>query len=191
MQYVAVLLIAALVFGICYLFDKTFDRVFRNKAQHKSGLAVRLPKRYAAFGAILFTLGIAALFTGLGSSALLTVGGILVALMGIGLVVYYATFGIFYDADSFLLTTFGRKSTEYQYRDITGQQLYLIQGGSVVVELHMTDGRSVSLQSTMEGPYPFLDVAFAGWCRQTGKNAEDCGFYDPSQHCWFPSVEGK
>ena len=190
MQYIAVILVAALVFGICYLFDKGFDKAFRNKAQHKSGLAVRLTKRYAAFGAILFTIGIAALFTGMGSSTLLIVGGILVALMGIALVVYYATFGIFYDADSFILTTFGRKSTEYRFRDIAGQQLYIIQGGSVVVELHMADGRSVSLQTTMEGTYPFLDVAFAGWCRQTGRAREDCDFYDPSQHCWFPSVEG-
>ena len=60
---------------------------------------------------------------------------------------------------------------------------------SVVVELHMQDGRSVSLQSTMEGAYPFLDVAFAGWCRQTGRTAEDCAFYDPGQHCWFPGME--
>lgn len=191
MPYIAVLIIAALVFGVCYLFDKGFDKAFRNKAQHKSGLAVRLSKRYAAFGAILFAMGIAAFFTGLGSTPLLIVGGIIVALMGIALVVYYATFGIFYDADSFILTTFGRKSTEYRYRDIAGQQLYVIQGGSVVVELHMTDGRSVNLQSTMEGPYPFLDIAFAGWCRQTGRKAEDCDFYDPSQHCWFPGVEGK
>lgn len=191
MQYIAILIIAALVFGVCFLFDKGFDKAFRNKAQHKSGLAVRLPKRYAAFGAIFFMLGIAAVFTGLGTSVLLTVGGILVALLGIALVIYYATFGIFYDADSFILTTFGKRSNEYLHRDIAGQQLYLIQGGSVVVELHMTDGRSVSLQSNMEGIYPFLDVAFAGWCRQTGKNAKDCEFYDPSQHCWFPNVEGK
>lgn len=189
MQYFAVLIIAALVFGVCFLFDKAFEKAFRNKAQHKSGLAVRLPKRYAAFGAILIALGFAALFTGLGSSTLLLVGGIVVIALGLGLVVYYATFGIFYDADSFILTTFGKKSTEYRYQDIQGQQLYLIQGGSVVVELHMKDRRSVSLQSTMEGAYAFLDVAFAGWCRQTHRKAEDCAFYDPSQHCWFPSME--
>lgn len=191
MQLVAVLIVAALVFGVCYLFDKGFDRAFRNKAQHKSGLAVRLSKRYAAFGAILIALGTAALFAGLDDSVILIVGGALVLLMGIGLVVYYATFGIFYDADSFILTTFGKKSSTYDFRDIRGQQLYIIQGGSVVVELHMTDGRAVSLQTTMEGTYPFLDVAFAGWCRQTGKTKEECSFYDPSQHCWFPAMEDK
>ena len=189
MQIIAVLIIAALVFGVCYLFDKGFDRAFRNKAQHKSGLAVRLSKRYAAFGAILIALGTAAFFAGLSGNTVLLVGGVLVLMMGVGLVVYYATFGIFYDADSFILTTFGKKSTTYSFQDIKGQQLYIIQGGSVVVELHMTDGRSVSLQTTMEGTYPFLDVAFAGWCRQLDKTKEQCSFYDPSQHCWFPGME--
>ena len=189
MEFFAVLIIAALVFGVCFLFDKGFDRAFRNKAQHKSGLAVRLTKRYAAFGAILGTLGVLAIFTGMSSGMVLLVGGVIVLVMGIALIVYYATFGIFYDADSFILTTFGKKSTEYRFRDIRGQRLYLIQGGSVVVELHMKDGRSVSLQSTMEGAYPFLDVAFAGWCRQTGRKTDDCPFYNPAEHCWFPSME--
>ncbi|MBQ7801489.1 MAG: hypothetical protein IJ375_04090 [Oscillospiraceae bacterium] len=189
MQFLAVLIIAALVFGVCFLFDKAFDKAFRSKAQHKSGLAVRLSKRYAAFGAIMIALGAAALLAGLDGSVVLIAGGLLILVTGAALVVYYATFGIFYDADSFILTTFGKKSTTYSFRDIRCQRLYLIQGGSVVVELHMVDGRSVSLQSTMEGSYPFLDVAFAGWCRQTGKKPEDCGFYDPSQHCWFPDME--
>ena len=87
MQYFAVIIVAALVFGVCYLFDKGFDKAFRNKAQHKSGLAVRISKRYAAFGAILITLGLAAVFTGLSQSTLLLVGGIVVLVMGIGLVV--------------------------------------------------------------------------------------------------------
>lgn len=189
MEYIAVIIIAALVFGVCYLFDKGFDKAFRSKAQHKSGLAVRLSKRYAAFGAVFVALGVAAIFTGLGSGWVLLAGGAIVLVMGIAMIVYYATFGIFYDADSFILTTFGKKSTEYRFRDIKGQQLYVIQGGSVVVELHMKDSRTVSLQTTMEGTYPFLDVAFAGWCRQTGRTAESCSFYNPAEHCWFPNME--
>ena len=189
MEFIAVIIVAALVFGVCFLFDKGFDKAFRNKAQHKSGLAVRVTKRYAAFGAILIALGLMALIVGLSNGPLLIVCGALVMAMGIGLVVYYATFGVFYDADSFILTTFGKKSTEYRFQDIKGQRLYIVQGGSVLVELHMSDGRAVTFQNTMEGTYPFLDVAFAGWCRQTGRKAEDCSFYDPSQHCWFPTVE--
>ena len=91
--------------------------------------------------------------------------------------------------DSFILTTFGKRSGTYRYSDIKGQRLYVIQGGSVVVELHMTDGRSVSLQSTMTGTYDFLDHAFAQWCRQTGRSSESCDFHDTGNHLWFPTLE--
>ena len=180
---------AAVVFGVCYLFDKGFEKIFRSQAQHYSGLSVRLNKRYAAFGAILIALGVAALFTGLSSGALLIVCGSLIILLGAGLVIYYATFGVFYDDDSFILTTFGKRSATYRYRQIKGQRLYLIQGGSVVVELHMEDGRSVSLQSAMTGAYDFLDHAFLRWCRETGRDAESCDFHDTANHLWFPTLE--
>lgn len=189
MQYIAVLLLAAVTFGICYLFDKGFVTMFRNKAQHRSGLAVRVSKRYAAFGLLLTVLGISAIFSGLKDELILLLGGILILTVGIGLIVFYMTFGIFYDDDTLLITTFGRKSTVYAFRDIRGQKLYLIQGGSTVIELHMTDGRTVSLQSTMEGTYPFLDHAFAAWCRQKGLEPESCAFHDPSESLWFPNVE--
>ena len=189
MEYLAVLLVAAIVFGVCFLFDKGFEKIFRNQAQHYSGLSVRLNKRYAAFGAILIALGVAALFTGLSSGALMIVCGSVILVLGIGLVVYYATFGIFYDDKGFILTTFGKRSTTYRYRDIKGQRLYLIQGGSVVVELHLNDGRSVSLQSTMIGTYDFLDHAFIHWCRQTRRDPDSCDFHNTENHLWFPSLE--
>ena len=115
--------------------------------------------------------------------------GSLILVMGIGLVVYYATFGIFYDDKGFILTTFGKRSTTYRYRDIKGQRLYLIQGGSVVVELHMADGRSVSLQSVMTGAYDFLDHAFICWCKETRRDPENCDFHDTANHLWFPTLE--
>ena len=52
MQLFPILVIAAIVFGLCYLVDKTFTRAFRSKAQHMSGRAVRLTKRYGVFGVI-------------------------------------------------------------------------------------------------------------------------------------------
>ena len=189
MQYLIVLLIAALTFGVCYLFDKGFEKLFRNQAQHHSGLSVRLHKRYAAFGAILIALGAAAILAGLSGNWLLALGGVVVALMGAALVVYYATFGIFYDEDSFILTTFGKKSDTYRYCDILGQRLYAIQGGSMVVELHMKNGRAVSLQSSMQGTLPFLDHAFHAWCRQTLRDPNTCAFHDPASNQWFPTVE--
>ena len=188
MQYLALIIVAALVFGVCYLFDKGFEKAFRSKPQHRSGLAVRPNKRYAAFGAILIALGFAAIFASAGNMVLL-VGGILVLLMAAGLIIHYTTFGIFYDEDSFIFTSFGKKSVEYRYGDIQAQQLYVVQGGNIIVELHMADGKAVSVQSAMLGVYAFLDTAFAGWCRQKGINSDDCDFYDPANSCWFPSVE--
>ena len=106
--------------------------------------------------------------------------------MGLGLAVYYLSFGIFYDGESLLYCRFGKKSVTYLYRQIVGQKLYQIQGGTVVIELHMEDGSVVSLQSTMDGVYPFMDTAFAGWCLETGRRMEDCDFYDPAKSWWFP-----
>ena len=189
MQFIPILLVAAVVFGLCYLVDKTFSKLFRSKAQHMSGKAVRLAKRYGIFGVILTVLGIMAIVVGASDGPVLIWGGIIVLLMGIGLAVYYLSFGIFYDGDSFLQSRFGRKDVSYSYKDILGQKLYLVQGGNIIVELHMNDGSAVSLQSTMDGVFPFLDAAFASWCRQTGRDPEACDFHDPSQSLWFPTVE--
>lgn len=189
MQWILILLVAAVVFGLCYLFDKGYARLFRNRVQHRTGLAVHLNQRYAVAGVVLTLLGITAVFTGIGGVKALLWGGLLVIAFGLALVVYYLTFGIYYDEDTFLLTTFGKKSATYRFEEIQCQQLYLVQGGSTMVELHLRDGRSVSLQSSMEGTYAFLDHAFSAWCRQTGRDPENCPFHDPSQSCWFPPVE--
>jgi hypothetical protein len=188
-QLIPILLVAAVVFGICYLVDKTFAKLFRSKAQHRSGKAVRANKRYGVFGVILTVLGIMAIFVGTTDGPVLIWGGIIVLLMGIALAVYYLSFGIFYDGESLLLQRFGKKSLTYMYKDIIGQKLYLIQGGNIVVELHMADGSAVSVQSSFDGVYPFLDTAFAGWCLQTGTDPQSCSFHDPSKHWWFPHEE--
>ena len=189
MQIAGMLAVAALTFGICYLFDKGYTNLFRNKIQHYSGLAVRINKRYAVFGLILTLLGILAIVIGITDGMVLLVGGIIVLLMGAALITYYLTFGVFYDEDTFLLTTFGKKSRTYHFSDIVHQQLYLVQGGNVIIELHLKDKQAVSLQSGMEGTYPFLDHAFYAWCRQTGRDPESCEFHDPSQSLWFPTEE--
>lgn len=189
MEILGIIVMAAATFGVCFLLDKGFTKVFRGTQQHQTGLSVRLSKRYGSGGLLLVVLGLAAVFSGVTNGKVLLVGGIFVALLGVGLIVYYMTFGVYYDADSFVLTTFGRKSTTYAFRDIRAQQLYTVTGGSTIIELHLHSGRTVSLQSTMTGVYPFLDSAFAAWCRQTGRNPEDCPFHDPANSRWFPGLE--
>ena len=189
MTFFLILLIAAAVFGLCFAVDKAFAKLFRSKDQHRSGMAVRANKRYGLFGVILSVLGIMAICVGIADGSVLLWGGVIVLLMGAALAVYYLSFGVFYDGETFLLSRFGKKEVTYRFSDIKGQKLYLVQGGNVVIELHMADGNTVSLQSTMDGVYPFLDTAFAAWCLQTGRDPQSCDFHDPSQSLWFPPVE--
>ena len=188
-QLFPILFVAAIIFGICYLVDKTFSKLFRSKAQHRSGKAVRANKRYGVFGVVLIILGILAICVGISDGPVLIWGGIIVLLMGIGLAVYYLSFGIFYDEDTILFQRFGKQDVVYSYKDIVGQKLYLIQGGNIVIELHMADGSAVSVQSAFDGAYAFLDAAFFAWCRQTGRVEQECDFHNPSQSLWFPTVE--
>ena len=189
MTFFLILLIASAVFGLCFAVDKAFAKLFRSKAQHRSGMAVRANKRYGLFGVILSVLGVMAICVGISDGSVLLWGGVIVLLMGICLAVYYLSFGVFYDGETFLLSRFGKKDITYRFDQIQGQKLYLVQGGNVIIELHMTDGNTVSLQSTMDGVYPFLDTAFAAWCMQTGRDPQSCDFHDPSRSLWFPTVE--
>lgn len=189
MEFIVIALFAAAIFGICYLVDRLFTKLFRSKAQHRSGLAVRANKRYGVFGVILSVLGILGLIAGANGEKVLIVSGIIVLLMGIGLAVYYLSYGIFYDGESFLLCRFGRKDVEHRYQDIVGQRLYVVTGGNIIIELQLSDGSAISVQSNMDGVYPFMDTAFAGWCLQTGHEINQCDFYDPSKSWWFPHEE--
>ena len=189
MQILPFILIAGAVFGLCYLVDKLFTNSFRSKAQHRSGLAVRVNRRYGVFGVGLTVLGILSICVGLGGSLGLLIGGSIVLVMGLSLAVYYLTHGIFYDGETFLVASFRKADRVYPYSDIKEQKLYLVQGGSVIIELHLQDGSAVSLQSSMDGVYLFLDTAFAGWCLQKGVDPQTCDFHDPAKSWWFPHEE--
>ncbi len=190
MKFVAVILIAAAMFGLCYLVDKGFAKLFRSASQHKSGLSVKLNKRYGSVGVLLIVLGVAAIFTGISGKDgwVLPAGGGVVVAMGLALVVHYLSFGVYYDEDAFIISRFGKADATYTYQDICTQQLYNNQG-HILIELHLSDGKTLQLQNNMIGAYAFLDYAFVAWCDQTGRDQEECGFYDPANSCWFPPAE--
>ena len=190
MDFVIFFVLVALVFGACFAVDKGFAHFFRNQAQHHSGLAVRLNKKYGAFGILLIVLGVAALMASLKGDKVLLFGGIAVLLLGVWLVVYYMTCAIFYDENAFIFNSLSKKKRTYAYSDIQAQQLYNASG-NIVIELHMNDGSVVSVQSAMAGAYDFLNFAFAAWCRQKGLTEADCPFYDPANSCWVPAVEAE
>ena len=191
MEYVLIILTAGVVIGLCFLVDFLFKKLFRSQAQHMSGLAVRLHKRYGTFGLLMMILGVVALIAGINGDMgkwLFIAGGSLIVLVGAFLVVYYLSTGIFYDDDGFIYTSLTKKKKFYAYRDIQAQQQYN-NGGQLLIELHMKDGSAVQIQSTMTGAVDFMDHAFAAWLRQTGREEEDCEFYDRSHSVWFPPVE--
>ena len=175
-------------FLLCFLVDKGFAKLFRSQPQHRSGKAVRLSKFYSLGGLILAVLGIIAVLTGITNSWLLLLGGAVILATGMFLVVYYLTFGIFYDSESFLVASFGKKSRVYRYEDILSQQLYNNRG-QILIELHMNDGSAVQLQSTMTNALSFMETAITGWCDRKGIEKESCEFYDPANCCWFPKTE--
>lgn len=186
----AMILIIAAVFLLCFLVDKGFTKIFRGKVQHQSGKSVRLSKRYGSIGAILFALGVAAVFMGLNNAEwALMGGGCILVLGGIALVIAYMSFGIYYDEDSLLLSKFGKAEQTFYFKDIVSQQLYLASG-NVVVELHMADSSHFQVHTGMVGMYPFMDHAFETWLQVSGRTKEDCPWYDPDNSCWFPPYEG-
>lgn len=183
-----ILLLAAAIFGLCFLVDKSYTKLFHNKAQHRSGLSVRQNKRYGSMGFVLMAIGVAALVASARNQAVM-VGGIILIVLGAGLTVYYLSSGIYYDDESFLVESLGKKSATYRYSDILHQQLYTLQGGGIIVELHMTDGSAVQVVSTMPDYEKFLNHAFTHWCRQKGIGPETCDFHDTANSCWFPKKE--
>lgn len=189
MEFLFLFLFCGVMFGLCFLVDKLFKKLFRSRKQHITGRSVRLTKRYGAFGVLMITLAVACIFGSINSGEwVLGAAGGLILVVGVGLVVYYVTFGIYYDDDSFLYQTFGKRGVTYEYGDILGQRLY-DASGNIVVELHMKDGNTVILQASMDEPTAFLNEAFAGWCRQTEHDPENCDFHDPGNGLWFPAME--
>ena len=189
MGLISVALVVAAVFGLCYLVDKGFTKIFRGKVQHQSGKSVRLSKRYGSIGIIMFAFGTAAVFMGINNSEWVLVGGAsLLVLGGIALMTYYMSFGIYYDEDSLIYSNFGKASMTYYFKDIRFQQLYLASG-NVVLELHLEDGSHFQIHTGMTGMYQFVEHAFQVWLEKTGRTVEDCPWYDPDNSCWFPPYE--
>lgn len=188
MEMIAVAIIAAAVFGICFLVDKGFTKLFRNQQQHHSGTAVRLSKRYGSIGLIVAVLGLSSLFAAPSQGVILWIAGPILLLGGSFLVAWYMSFGVFYDGDAFLVTNLFKKPRRYTYDQIKAQQLYTASG-NILIELYLTDGKTVQLQSNMAGMYAFMDFAFHRWLDITGRFKSDCDFYAPDQSCWFPPID--
>ena len=186
----AYLLVIAATFGAMFLLDKGVTKLFRSRDQHRSGTAVRLKKHFGILSLALMALGLLAVVTFFtDGNLILLLSGLVIIPGGAVLGIYYLTHGIFYDDESFLYVRFGNNAAEYRYADITAQKLYEIQGGTLLVELHMADGSTVSVQFSMDGAPSFLDKAAHARLRQLGLNSHECSWFDETQGRWFPPVE--
>ena len=188
MKYLPVAIVAILTFGICYLADAGFKKLFRSKSQHKSGLSVKAGKSNAIFGILLMVVGLGALCSSSFNGILRWIAGPLMVLVGLFLIGFYVSFGIYYDDESFLYSRLGRRSKTYKYRDIKSQQLF-VSGSNMIIELHLSDGLAIQLQSSMAGFDSFMNKAFEGWISQLGKCKADCAHYDPQKYSWFPNAQ--
>ena len=188
MEFLFVFVIAGFVFGLCWLVDKGYTKLFRSKAQHRSGLSVRQNKRYGSMGFVLMAIGIAALVAAEGNKAVI-VGGVILMVLSACLIVFYLSSGIYYDEDCFLVESFGKRRVTYRYQDIVHQQLYTVQGGSLIIELHMVDRTAVQVVSNMPDYEKFLNHAFDRWCYQKGIDPKSCLFHDTQNGIWFPEKE--
>ena len=189
MKLMGMILLGGMVFGLCFLVDKGFQKLFRNRKQHRSGKSVRLNRSFGITAVLLCFIGAVSVVISGFQPGVLLFGGAAVLLGGLALCLYLLQFGIYYDEEGFLVTTLGKPSVTYAYRDILEQRLYMVTGKSIVVELHMSDGKTVSVQTNMAGAYGFLDEAFSHWCSQTGRDPDACAFHDPANHLWFPTTE--
>ena len=78
------LLVIAATFGCMYLLDKGLTKLFRSRAQHHSGTAVRLKKHYGLLSLALMALGLLAIVTWFTDRtlALLVGGSVLDGILG-------------------------------------------------------------------------------------------------------------
>ncbi len=187
-NYIWIILIALTTFLVCFLVDKVFNLLFRSRRQHQSRRQVRLRRRMAAFGLIVAVLGAACVIFYWGRQPVIFWSGVALLLMGGAMVVYYVCFGVFYDEEGFLHSTFGKKPRFYNYRQIRFQQLYNSQG-SIVVELHLEGGDCLQIQDSMEGAWEFLDYAYEMWRMEKGLSDDKCAFHNADKCQWFPQVE--
>ena len=188
MKYVFLLLFMAAVFGVCRAVDLLIRKFAPKIPQRESGKAVRLPHRSIVFGILLTFFGIASLIGFFEQmKALYRVACIAVTAMGVFLLVQYGSFGVFYDAESFVYRTLRRGKHLFRYGEIIGQRSLLTRSGVNTVLLLRND-EQVVLSESMDGVREFLQFAFHRWCEATGTDPETVK-NNPEMLTYFPETE--
>lgn len=181
MKYVLLVLFLAAVFGLCFLADRGIGKV---QAWAQRRPVVRLPLHYPVLSLLLLLAAPVSAWYGLTHAApLFFVGAVLLAGISLYAAWTYRRTGIDYTGDHFTFRS-GRQKKTFQFRQIQGQRVAISRGKSCLVLC--TEEGNVVLYSNMQGFTAFLEVAYAGWCRQRGLDPQAQDWHDPQDHRWFP-----
>ena len=116
MQYVLYVLLIGVMFGLVALGDFLLKKLF----PRRTGKAVRLPRRSFMIGILMTVFAVfILLFLPLENEWLLTVGAVILLLIGLFLLVYFFRTSIIYDETGFSFPTLTTKARFYRYADIT------------------------------------------------------------------------
>lgn len=183
MLYFFIGLFMALVFGLCFLVDKLWQRRKQNAAQTESD-KVRLPRANNIFGALLAVGGLALLlFIAPIEGGIWWFLSIAVMLIGLFLIVNYLATGIDYNEAGFTYRRLGRRSQTFTYAQIKGQRSFANRAG-VNVLLYAGE-EDIYLYSAMKGTRRFMQTAFDGWCLAHGIDPDEVSPPDPNSMIWF------
>lgn len=187
MQYIAPLILCALVFSLCRIVDLLVKKLFPKKPQQLSGKAVRLPRYSSILGIGLTFLSFVALLFYWGEfSTVVRIACLLTLALGVFLLVQYLSFAVYYDEDGFVYKSLGRRAKPYAYGDIRGQKSILSRSG-VVSSLYVGEDE-LQLTSSMKGLNEFLKFAFRRWCEETGTDPEIVE-NNPQYLTYFPELQ--
>lgn len=183
---VFLLIVAAAVFGLCFLVDRLLQKLFPRSELQKSKSTVRMPRRCIVIGVMLLFVSFAVLLFFAAGDALLLIGSIVGMLMGALLIVYYFSFCIYYDDEAFLYRDLRHGKTRYTYGQIRGQRSLMTRSG--VNATLFVAGDSVMLTSVMQGVSAFLQHAFFRWCAEKGVDPDSIE-NDPRMLTFFPDPD--
>lgn len=183
-QYIPVIVVAVVTFGICFLVDWLLKRRKKNQVPQNK---VRPQRRTLVFGLVLSFL---ALSIGLGymeQGALIVVGCCVIFLMGVLLLYIYGATSIVYDDEGFTDKAPFRKARRFSYGDITGEMAVMARSG--VNAMLYVGKNEVHLYQSMAGVQDFLKTAYHGWLAQTGRTEDECPPPNPMYLVWFPEPD--
>lgn len=180
-KYIPVLVVMVLTFALCFGVDLLCKRLRRNRPPRNQ---VKPQRKTMAFGIGLSFLGLAIGLNFWSQSTLIAACCVVIFLMGIGLMFIYLTTSIVYDEEGFESKAPFRKTRRFRYGEIRGELALLARSGANAM-LYVGE-EEVQLYQSMVGVNDFLQTAYHGWLKQTGRTEEEFPPPNPMYLVWFP-----